>query len=389
MGTPRRLIDSSPVSRRTLLKGMVGSALVARIGSLPFSRLPAAWGSVALSRSTRLHPTWILLLRGIDGVDGRLIVADSSNKTIRQSVDWGATWSGSKGVPAGIVSDLGAGTGRALRFGNYIYLQGKDAATGRCFVYRTPPAAGNTAFSWQTVLKTYGTALGCPCMNADGSYIYCGEYGDPSGGPRLYRSADGVRWDVVFGPSSYRHIHYVASDPYHPGHVWMAVGDGVGVTALRSTAYGAAGTWSIAVPGSKTQSVQLSFDPTWVWLGADSAFSNPQTAFVIDRGTLAIQAASTNYHANIPVPQGTSSDSYYNNAYFGAVDPATGIYYCVTAPGHSKGNTQGMFFIDRAGGTVQLLDPGGTPGTNIRLQHQVFIAAGRVWSGQWYRPLLT
>ena len=44
-----------------------------------------------------------------------------------------------------------------------------------------------------------------------------------------------------------------------------------------------------------------------------------------------------------------------------------------------------MFAIPAIGAPVQLIDPGGQ---GIEMRSQVFIADGKVWSGQWYRPLL-
>jgi uncharacterized repeat protein (TIGR01451 family) len=154
-------------------------------------------------------------VRGVDAVDGTLIGIDLSSGVPRQSADWGATWSGNKGLPPNTAY---TNFGKVVRFKGNLYVGSKDASTGLAGVYRTSPAAGNTLYGWSSALVTLppGASSLNTTMNADGSYLYLGEYGDPQGGPRILRSADGVNWEVVFGPdSSFRHIYAVAPDPYN------------------------------------------------------------------------------------------------------------------------------------------------------------------------------
>ena len=180
------------------------------------------------------------------------------------------TWSGNKGLPPNTSYTT---FGKVVRFKGYLYVVSKDSSTGRFGVYRTPPAAGNTPYSWSAALVTLApgaSSLGTT-MNADGSHLYLGEYGDPQEGRRILRSADGPNWEVVFGPdSAVRHIHAVAPDPYHPGHVWATLGDGGGKAVMRSTDFGAPGSWHVVVLSSSGRRCRY---PSHL-----SGYSSPETA---------------------------------------------------------------------------------------------------------------
>jgi uncharacterized repeat protein (TIGR01451 family) len=339
------------------------------------SRFVPATGATVSSRN---HPTNYLLVRGVDTVAGNLIANDTSSGFPRQSADWGATWSGNKGLHPNTSYTT---FGKVVRFKGNLYVLSKDASTGRFGVYRTPPAAGNTMYSWTSALVTLapGASSLNTTMNADDSYLYLGEYGDPQGGPRILRSVDGVDWEVVFGPdASLRHIHAVAPDPYNPGDVWATTGDGGGKAVMRSTDFGAPGSWQVVVSSSYWQAVQISFSPEWVFFAGDSGTG---TVWVLDRQHLQPIWAATNYHATMPVPGGSTGDSFYRNAFYGSVDPVTGVYYASTAADTSGANTKGLFALPAVGGELQFLDFNAA-GT------EVFIAGGRVWSGPYNYPLL-
>ena len=353
---------------------VIATVVIATVVIGGSSLVPATGATV----SSPNHPTNYLLVRGVDAVDGILIGIDLSSGFPRQSADWGATWSGNKGLPPNTSYTT---FGKVLRFKGNLYVVSKDASTGLTGVYRTPPAAGNTLYGWSSALVTLppgASSLGTT-MNADGSYLYLGEYGDPQGGPRILRSADGVNWEVAFGPdSSLRHIHAVAPDPYTPGVVWAATGDGVGKAVLRSTSFGAPGSWQVVVSSSSWQAVQISFSPEWVFFAGDNGIG---TVWVLDRQQLQPMWAATNYHATIPVPGGSTGDAFYRNAFYGSVDPVTGVYYASTAVEATSGNTKGLFALPAIGGELQFLDFN-SAGT------EVFIAGGRVWSGPNNYPLL-
>lgn len=336
----------------------------------------------AFLAAVRLHATLTIVICGIDPVDGRIFGKDVTNGQLKQSADWGANWSISKTLPANVTA---ANIIKILRFKGDLYLLAGATDTGLPGVYRATPQAGNTAFSWSGPLFTLpadASALST-CFSADDTHMLLAEYGDPAGGPRMHRTADGTTWGIVFGPdATLRHMHAVTPDPENPGHWWAAAGDGTAKSVMRSTSNGAAGSWQVVVASSVWQAVQISFDEDWVWLAGDSQRA---TAVVVDRDTGAAYSASTNHHKHIAVPGGAAGDLYFANAYFGAVDPATGIYYCVANDTSAPGTNMGMFYLAAPGGRMELLDAGGK---GISMNQEVFIGGGYVFSGQWRHSLL-
>ena len=141
---------------------------------------------------------------------------------------------------------------------------------------------------------------------------------------------------------------------------------------MRSTDFGAPGSWHVVVLSSFCQAVQISFSPQWIFFAGDSGNG---TVWVLDLQHLQPIWAATNYHATMPVPGGSSGDAFYRNAFYGSVDAATGVYYASTTQGTSSGgNTKGLFALPAVGGELQFVDFNAS-GT------EVFIAGGRVWSG--------
>lgn len=239
--------------------------------------------------------------------------------------------------------------------------------------------------TWTRVLAgVAGSSATTRCvLDGNDNYLHIGEYGDPLGGPHLYRSSDGVSWEGTFANPLWRHIHAVACDPHRP-NVYATVGDGVGVTLLRSANNGAPGSYAIAIKPGTYQSVQISFAPEKIWLASDNAFtSDPDTAFTVNRDTLTIRDATPNYHQDLAVP-GQPGAKWRSNAYFGAVDPQTGHYYCVTGPASNSGTARGMFFVAREGAPVQLF---GGP-KSIGCQARVHVFNGRVLTDNWSAPLV-
>lgn len=82
-----------------------------------------------------------------------------------------------------------------------------------------------------------------------------------------------------------------------------------------------------------------------------------------------------------------SGDMYFANAFYGAVDPATGIYYGVAIDTSGPGTVHGVFFLPRTGEQMRLLDAGG-----IGIHPwgpTCVIAGGYLWVGSLKYPLLT
>lgn len=357
--------------------------------SATYVRRVLATNAPALA-SVNNHATQVYYCRGIDKTAGWVYVQDTSNGVLRQSENWGTSWSGTKGWPADVTY---TNAGKIVRFGDYIWMIAKATASGLVGVYRATPQAGATALTWSGPLKTWNTGGGLltPCLEAGETHLYMAEYGDPVGGPAAYRlsladaNGAGTNWETIYPQdASLRHFHTIFPDPFRAGHVYLLGGDGTAKTILRSTDYGAAGSWSVLVASSSWQAVQMSADEEYIWLAGDS---QRVTAAVLDRDTGTVTAAATNHHTMLAVPGG-GTDTFYSNAYYGAVDPDTGVYYCVandTSTG--VGNRDGMFWLPRVGSRFEILDKG-TAGANS-LNGEVFFGGGFVWSGRWHRPLLT
>jgi|GEM_PF-4773154 len=337
------------------------------------------------SLASKIGPGYYL--RGIDRVNHRLLVIDDADGVLRQSSDWGLTWSRNKGLPPGVTFRH---VSKFVRFGKYLYLLAQSA--GFAGVWRAPPAAGDTRFVWSSRLLrlTRGSTVIMTDLEASTwrakNYLFCGEYGDPVGGPSIWRislagaNGAGSHWIRSWGPAPRdRHIHSVAPDPYNPGTVWAAIGDGGPQTIIRSTDSGA--TWSVVIANFVWQGVQISFDRTYVYIAGDQ----PKfTYYVINRATLSERVGSPTRLGALHLP-GLPGARYYSIAYFGSVDPATGTYYCVANDTSSSGNWMGMFFGSKVGSPLQVLDRGGH---GIGMNGEVFIAHGTIFSGFWMHPLL-
>ena len=302
------------------------------------------------------------------------------------------TWTTSTTLPAGVAS---SNVYNMVTFGSYHYLLAKPTSPGTSLhVYRAPVLSLGTdsAWSWSDVLDlgTDASPTGLATQLAtDPSYIYVCEYGDHAGGPTLRRSSDGTTWTTLMTDADIRHHHCVATDPYNAGHVWLTSGDGIAKTIRRSTDYGS--TWSTIAASSEYQAVQISFDSEYVYFAHDSAGC---TFHVYDRAAGAMRVGAPNWHYNIAVPLGARTvsstvytptiDSVYSiNAYYGAVDPSTGIYYAC-ANEAATNNWHGIFTCMEVGQPLTLFDRG-LPSGN-QLNNAVFVWKDWVFCGLWRFP---
>lgn len=385
------------------------------------------YGRVVISNNDAWNVSTILSYDcvGIDAVDGTSFFVGNSD--IWQSTDYGTTLSTGKGLPANVPVGNLAFCRKIVRFGANLYLLAKNTG-GNQAIYKTPTASGNNPFTWtEVVVGGAGDTLG-PCLNADTSYVYFAEYGDPAGGPRLRRSSDGTTWSTVFGPvAALRHFHCVKPDPYHLGHVWLTAGDGITNGVLyKSTDYGS--SFTSIITSNKWQGVQISHTPNFVFVAGDQARG---TVVVVDRATNTPRWGSLDWHGNLAVPGGraraisnftdgvtngtttftsataafTQSDvgcvlystigptritqgthiatvsnsttvlmnqvsastgsaitfeiggeAFYQNAFYGAVDPASGVYYAFAQDTSVAGTKSGMLMVPYPGAPCQVLD---------------------------------
>jgi hypothetical protein len=357
------------LKRRASLGVIVGAV----VGMLTVG--PAALPAQAAPLSSSLK----LSLIGIDEHNGILIAWDRDVHQFRISQDWGQSWSAPKGAP---VSNFCPGRASAVYYDGDLYVAGREGCTGVEKVWRTRVETGNTPFRFIHVFT--GPAGSSPLQTdlaAGHGYLWLGTYGNPQPGPQIWRY-NGVTWQKVWQGTTCKHVHAVAADPYHPGTVFATIGDGCGKVLLRSTDDGA--SWDSVVPsrdpnGCLTQSVQISFDAKYVYLGGDG---NCKTAWAYARGSSALKPAGTNWHFDLPVP-GLPNAQWLSNAYFGAVDPATGHYYAASGPGSKWGTKMGMFYLGQAGGTYSVF-AGPSP---VGLAAKVFIAHGHVWCNNQHFPL--
>jgi hypothetical protein len=181
---------------------------------------------------------------------------------------------------------------------------------GTATLFSTAPVANPTAFTWSAAVKTLasGAKTFMPCLNTDGTALLWGEYGDPVGGPSIYRSTDGTTWTQVLGPlATTRHIHCVVPDPYVPGDWYATAGDSTNPTRIYvSHDYGV--TWT-ALPAavasnSAYQAVQISFDPTYLYFAADTGAA--ALAYRLPRTDLtSSEWISPGHPSQVAVPGGT------------------------------------------------------------------------------------
>src|SRR5205814_1901186 len=104
--------------------------------------------------------------------------------------------------------------------------------------------------------------------------------------------------------------------------------------------------------GAWTQALQMSFTRQRVFCAMDN---NLSTVGWFDRTELAFKIAA-NYHMNTAIPASggaASTKSYSPTAFYGAVDPASGIYYCGTPTSASL--LSGIWFMAYPGARVEMM----------------------------------
>lgn len=392
--------------------------------------------------------------REMCGADGGTFFSFNSTGLYQVTSATSGAWQ-SKGIPANTSATAKA---KVVRFGAKLYLLIRNTVSSRFEVYSMDPVAGGTAFTYSAPLHTMvsGATIIGTVFTAGSQNLFLAEYGDPTGGPSIYRSANGTTWTTVLGPlAGVRHCHAVAEDPYNAGHIYASFGDGSGQARIyRSTSHGDAGTWTQIVTDADWQAVQISFTPELVWFASDQQYGS--TVFTMDRTELVPRWQSKRNHQMIAVPGGVGGrtvtdlvttsasatitsataaftaadvgrfvngpnvindtvyitavtnattatlsvtatgsgtaltatiggDRFYGNAYFGLVDPATGIYYCVAADSSVSGNVSGLFCLFPGDDELTLL----TSLPSVVANDELMLAGGYLWFHRYNRPVIT
>lgn len=298
---------------------------------------------------------------------GNLLAVDEENNALRSSSNlW--SFGADLGLPVnvsatGVEKIIGGDSGE-------VYMLAYDSVAERFKIY---VATFGETLSWTEQLTLTAGAVGTPtAFERDASYFYVGEYGDPTGGPKLYRYSG--TWTQIWTRADCRHIHDISHDCYNPGHLWMTIGDGVADCVYKSTDYGA--TWSVIVADAAMQAMQVSFDANYVYFATDNAYSGGGSFYVYERSTGKVIYGSPNSHRMFAVPGGGSGDLFYGNAFAGCVDKNTGAYYMIANDGSGSGNKAGLFICPKVGQPLQLLAVLSTPFNNIK---EMFMFSNSPW----------
>lgn len=357
-----------------MLTGLLDIAARTRYGPLPFEP------------STDMMATNRMRAIGLDPANNRVFGRDGQAGNLALSDDWGTTWTLTMGLPTGTRY---TGALQMVRWGDWYYLTVDSTDGTQWFLYRCPAiSAAEGPYVWEAEpLFTFraGTNNLTQCNLASTSAgVFVAEYGNPGpeGGPRIYRAPDGVTFSQVYVDPPAKHVHAVIEDPYNPGHIYSAIGDNQTSNSLIRSLDGGT-TWDTYVESvtNKWQAVQVSFDAQWIYLALDRVGA---TFAAVDRSSGQPIVGSSNWHYNLSVAgAAASTDRYYQIAYYGAVDPDTGVYYCSANDQSVPGNIHGIFMCDQLGGTLVTRD------AVVPLSGRVYVGGGYVFVGTRRFPAAT
>lgn len=382
-------------------------------------------------------------IKGYDPIDHIAWYQNSTN--LVTSADHGVTMGSDRTLPTNVTA---VNVIKVLRAGGYVWLGAKDTTDNLAKVWRAPVTSGAYTWSGPLVSMSANGGLLMSGMGADDQYIYVGDYADPTGGAKVYRGdvATGTFTNVT--PTGIvRHVHAITPDPYNAGHVWMTTGDS-GPRIYRSTNYGATwtlldSTWqAVQISFSKdwvyfaadsavvsafvmdrTKLVPMAVTPSFHYempvpggvggrkvtdlatTNASATVTSATAAFTSDDvgksifpanhgsfdiyitavGSSTSATMSINHYATATgVAANIGGDRYYDKAFWGAVDPATGIYYCVANDNSGKGNRSGLFMLPKTGASLELIQT-----FPVQITGEMFLADGYLHTHQIVRPLLT
>lgn len=281
---------------------------------------------------TKFNATNDYYILGLDKTDKVLWVRNYSNGQLLQSSDYQngfTSFSTNKTWPTtvnGVSKTFNSSVYAFMsRWKDKVVLVGQTTDTAsNVKVWYTSPSSGNNTFSWtwsKTLTDTTGQSP-IPKTAPDGNdtYLFVGEYGEPSGGASIWRTSDLSTWEKCYTNASVKHIHDVKCDPYRTNWVWASCGDDASpANLLLSKDNGT--NWTIVSYNPSFQGVQISFDPNYVYIGGDSSYSYA-TVMVVDREELAVRIGSKNNTKNYPVPNSKDWTSGYTQS---STSPATDL----------------------------------------------------------------
>ncbi|MDE8585919.1 hypothetical protein [Arthrobacter sp. NQ4] len=294
-----------------------GVATLDTNAQIPSAQIPDLSGTyLRAARIPDTFPAGTLLERttggkqilGVDGINGRYFVINSYTLWEFTSPSFAAPHK-NRGAPSD-VSQESMGNAKLIWFKGTYYLSALSSGRASLWRVKDPNPTGGEAWSWSGVLKqgVDGATVMGPAFNTDGQYIYWGEYGSPAGGPNLYRSADGLTWETCLtAPNPTNHCHGINADPYEPGHVYATFGDASQLKHMKSTNYGAPGSWS-ELPNTNSvtwQAVQISFTRDHVYYGSDANLAG-WTAFRWSKAKSRMESLTHEWHYMRAVPGGRS-----------------------------------------------------------------------------------
>lgn len=319
---------------------------------------------------------------------------DGIDKSIQRSTDGGQTWSvviGSakwQGVQISFTSDAVWIARDSLRPGPVII----DRATltprvgSSNYHHHTPPpqSAGRGWRTFTDIASTAGnttvTSATAAFVRSDlGRYVQCDGYIPP----RSFITAVSQKVAISGSPTGGTFTLTVA------GVATSALAYNASATDVQSALQTATGNASIAVTMSGS-TYTVTFPSAMgdvAQMTATSSLTGGTSPTVTVRSAATLNTTAINTASgNLSIAAYVSGDSYYANAFFGAVDPDTGVWYQVACDSSSAGNVAGLFYMGHRGGRLEILDPGGI---GYPLQRAVQVFGGYLWCHYFRYPLLS
>jgi len=394
--------QESTTARSIVVGDLIAATITAKTLTDVESRLqPRGWAPGAQpyrAWTTNIAAPSNAYIVGYDETGDYLLAVNKYAGTLVQSTAYGdpPTWSDNKTFPSDVTY---LNLSRIVRHGSYLYAACKVTTGDVLSIFRASPQSGGTDFTWNLVFNSYtsGTTTGTGAAGSgflsDGTYIYSCEYGDPVGGPKLWRSdsGDSGDWTSIYTFSGYRHIHALANDG--AGRLWIALGDGVATPILYSDDHGASWT-AIPLQNSRIpQITDICCTANWVYGAGDD---NNGMVVAIDRSTLTwrfVDVGMPPGYFAIPASGGTASTRSYSN--FGLAgqpfwiwaNPASddgdelgAVVYFATA---SDTNQSASIWVLPYHGAVPSILRLADTGVNMS---KFFYAGSRIWCGNYHSP---